>query len=57
MNVEIGTETRYSFSENICFKFSAFCLCSVVSDIPAGDVKSLTFFYSVAHHGMRHGKS
>jgi hypothetical protein len=29
MNVEIGTEPRYSFSGNICFKFSAFCLCSV----------------------------
>ena len=28
MNVEIRTETRYSFSGNICFKFSAFCLCS-----------------------------
>jgi hypothetical protein len=28
MNVEIGTEARYFFSRNICFKFSAFCLCS-----------------------------
>jgi hypothetical protein len=33
MNVEIGTESRprYSFSGNICFKFSAFFLCSVIS--------------------------
>ncbi len=28
MNVEIGTETRYSFSVNICFEISVFCLCS-----------------------------
>ncbi len=30
MNVEIGTEPRYSFSGNICFKFSAFFLCSAL---------------------------
>jgi hypothetical protein len=29
MNEEIGTEARYFFSGNICFEFSAFCLCSV----------------------------
>jgi hypothetical protein len=31
MNVEKGTETRprYSFSGNICFEISVFCLCSV----------------------------
>jgi hypothetical protein len=28
MNVEIGAETRYSFSGNICFEISVFCLCS-----------------------------
>jgi len=28
MNVEIGTETRYSFSGNICFDIPVFCLCS-----------------------------
>jgi hypothetical protein len=27
---------RYSFSGNICFKFSAFCLCSVSKTIPTG---------------------
>ncbi len=25
---KLGLRTRYSFSGNICFKFSAFCLCS-----------------------------
>jgi hypothetical protein len=30
MNVEIGAETRYSFSGNICFEISVFCLCSLV---------------------------
>jgi hypothetical protein len=32
MNVEIGVglSPRYSFPGIICFKFSAFCLCSVV---------------------------
>ncbi len=28
---KLGLRPRYSFSGNICFKFSAFCLCSVVS--------------------------
>ncbi len=27
---KLGLRPRYSFSGNICFKFSAFCLCSVV---------------------------
>ncbi len=27
----LGLRPRYSFSGNICFKFSAFCLCSVAS--------------------------
>ncbi len=27
---KLGLRPRYSFSEIICFKFSAFCLCSVV---------------------------
>ncbi len=26
---KLGLRPRYSFSRNICFKFSAFCLCSV----------------------------
>jgi len=26
---KLGLRPRYSFSGNICFKFSAFCLCSV----------------------------
>ncbi len=26
---KLGLRSRYSFSGNICFKFSAFCLCSV----------------------------
>jgi hypothetical protein len=34
MNVEIGTEARYSISGNICFKFSAFCLCSAGKPSP-----------------------
>ncbi len=29
---KLGLRPRYSFSRNICFKFSAFCLCSVSSD-------------------------
>ncbi len=28
-NWKLGLRPRYSFSGNICFKFSAFCLCSV----------------------------
>jgi hypothetical protein len=28
---KLGLRPRYTFSGNICFKFSAFCLCSVVS--------------------------
>jgi hypothetical protein len=27
---KLGLRPRYSFSGNICFKFSAFCLCSVL---------------------------
>ncbi len=27
---KLGLRPRYSFSGNICFKFSAFCLCSAV---------------------------
>ncbi len=30
---KLGLRPRYSFSGNICFKFSAFCLCSVVLGI------------------------
>ena len=29
---KLGLRPRYSFSGNICFKFSAFCLCSAVSN-------------------------
>ncbi len=29
---KLGLRPRYSFSGNICFKFSAFCLCSVVAN-------------------------
>jgi hypothetical protein len=27
---KLGLRPRYSFSGNICYKFSAFCLCSIV---------------------------
>jgi hypothetical protein len=33
MNVELGVKPRSSFSGNICFEFSVFCLCSVVKEI------------------------
>ncbi len=39
---KLGLRPRYSFSGNICFKFSAFFLCSVTS-FPARSQKSISF--------------
>ncbi len=36
---KLGLRPRYSFSGNICFKFSAFCFCSV------RDVWHMSYFY------------
>jgi hypothetical protein len=48
MNVEIGTETRYLFSGNICFKISVFCLCSVVTPRDDIEITHDLPFFSVA---------
>ncbi len=44
---KLGLRPRNSFSGNICFKFSAFCLCSVV--FIRTILHSLFFFYSSQH--------
>ena len=31
---KLGLKPQYSFSGNICFKFSAFCLCSAAEGLP-----------------------
>jgi hypothetical protein len=41
---KLGLRPRYSFSGNICFKFSAFCLCSVY----AINFLSSTFLFTLA---------
>jgi hypothetical protein len=38
----LGLRPRYSFSGNICFKYSAFCLCSVRKDDFECALRSLT---------------
>jgi hypothetical protein len=49
MNVEIGLEPCNSFSGNICFEFSAFVLCSVVSS-HKNVKKHLCNFSLIMHH-------
>ncbi len=34
---KLGLRPRYSFSGNICFKFSSFCLCSAEYSCPSTD--------------------
>ncbi len=50
---KLGLRPRYSFSGNICFKFSAFCLCSVNKWI--GDLcryMNLGFFFLTLFYGV-----
>ena len=47
---KLGLRPRYSFSGNICFKFSAFCLCSVKHSPPLHTFVSWLFsapFWSI----------
>ncbi len=44
---KLGLRPRYSFSGNICFKFSAFCLCSGSSPFKRNaELTELAFYYS-----------
>ncbi len=44
---KLGLRPRYSFSGNICFKFSAFCLCSVHSCMRARKRPKPSQFYYI----------
>jgi hypothetical protein len=45
---KLGLRPRYSFSGNICFEISVFCLCSA-----AGEGKIYNLFYTVLSHCVR----
>jgi hypothetical protein len=56
---KLGLRPRYSFSGNICFKLSAFCLCSVDSNEKLGGSErwqwlgiSLGLWQSMAIHNL-----